>query len=213
MIIAIDGPAGSGKSTVAKTLSKKLNFTYLSSGKIYRAIAYHLLVNNIDTDYEKNVEEQLVNIKIIYNTELCLNGIAVEDKLSTEEISNQTSKISKYEFIRNFVNKIINNISSNKNIIMDGRDIGTEVFPNADYKFYLTASAKIRADRRHKELQNKGINSDFNEIYQSIKKRDFNDSSRKLAPLKKAEDAFEIDSSNKSAEEVVEEMLEIINSN
>jgi len=213
MIIAIDGPAGSGKSTVAKTLSKKLNFTYLSSGKIYRAVAYHLLTNSIDTDDENKVEEQLTNIEINYDTEVHLNGTAVEDRLSTEEISNQTSKISKYKFVRSYVNKIINSISSNRDIIMDGRDIGTEVFPNADYKFYLTASAKIRAGRRHEELQNKGIDSDFNEIYQSIKRRDFNDSSRKLAPLKKAEDAFEIDSSNKSVEEVVEEMLKIINYN
>jgi cytidylate kinase len=213
MIIAIDGPAGSGKSTVANTLSKRLNFTYLSSGKIYRAVAYHLLTNNIDTDDEKVVEEQLSNIEISYDNEIHLNGTAVEDRLSTEEISNQTSKISKYDFVRSYVNRIINNISNNRDIIMDGRDIGTEVFPNADYKFYLTASAKIRADRRHKELQNKGIDSEFNEIYQSIKKRDFNDSSRKLAPLKKAKDAFEIDSSNKSVEEVVDEMLKIINSN
>jgi len=212
MIIAIDGPAGSGKSTVAKNLSEKLDFTYLSSGKIYRIIAYHLLKENIDTDNVEKIKNEIDNIVITYNKELYLNNAAVESKINTEVISEQTSKISRHSFIRKYVDKIINSISQDRDIIMDGRDIGTKVFPNADYKFYLIASVEVRAKRRFKELNEKGIDAVYDEVYNAIKKRDYNDSNREIAPLKKASDAVEIDSSDKSVEEVVDEMLKIINS-
>ncbi|MFO7887957.1 MAG: (d)CMP kinase [Eubacteriales bacterium] len=213
MIIAIDGPAGAGKSTIAKELSKKFNFTYISSGKIYRSIALYLINNNIDTKDKKLVKNEIKNIDITYDDEFYLNGNTVEDFINSDLISKLTSDISKFSFIRSFVQNIIENISKGKDIIMDGRDIGTKVFPNADYKFYLTASVEERANRRFKELKEKGLDVKYKAICESIKDRDFNDTHRNISPLKKAGDAVVIDSNNKSIKEVVDEMSKYINLN
>ena len=211
MIIAIDGPAGAGKSTIAKKLSTRFNFTYISSGKIYRSIALYFHNKNIDIQDQEKIKEELTNIKIHYEGEFHLNGMPVEKHINTDVISKKTSDVSKYKFIRDFVQSIIEEISKNKNIIMDGRDIGTKVFPNADYKFYLTASVEERAKRRYKELKDNGMDVNYKEIFESIKDRDQNDMNREIAPLKKAHDAVVVDSSNKTIEEVVDEISSYIN--
>ncbi|MDW7667592.1 MAG: (d)CMP kinase [Bacillota bacterium] len=210
MIIAIDGPAGAGKSTIAKELSKKFDFTYISSGKIYRSIALYLHNNNIDKNDKNLIKKELDKINITYKNEFYLNGNPVENLINTDLISKNTSDISKYSFIRDFVQKIIEKISQDKNIIMDGRDIGTKVFPNAEYKFYLTATVDERAKRRFKELKEKGLEVKYVDIYESIKDRDYNDTNREIAPLEKADDAVVIDSSNKSIKEVVDDMSQHI---
>lgn len=210
MIIAIDGPAGAGKSTIAKGVSKEFNFIYISSGKIYRAIALYLLNNNIDIASKDEIKASLKYINISYENELLLNEKPVENEIYSEIISKNTSEISKIDFIREFVQDILREISMNKDIVMDGRDIGTVVFPNADYKFYLTASIAVRAKRRHKELKNKGVNISYKEIYDSIKDRDFNDMNREISPLKKAEDAIVIDSSDMSITKVIEKISSLI---
>jgi len=211
MIIAIDGPAGAGKSTIAKKLSTRFNFTYISSGKIYRCIALYFHNKNIYIQDQEKIKKELVNIKIDYKDEFYLNGLPVEKHINSDIISKNTSDISKYKFIRDFVQTIIEEISKNKNIIMDGRDIGTKVFPNADYKFYLTASVEERAKRRYKELKDSGMDVNYTEICESIKDRDQNDMNREIAPLKKAHDAVVVDSSNKTIEEVVDEISSYIN--
>jgi cytidylate kinase len=211
MIIAIDGPAGAGKSTIAKKLSTRFNFTYISSGKIYRSIALYFYNKNIDIQDQEKIKEELTNIKIHYEGEFHLNGMPVENHINSDIISKKTSDVSKYKFIRDFVQSIIEEISKNKNIIMDGRDIGTKVFPNADYKFYLTASVEERAKRRYKELKDSGMDVNYTEIFESIKDRDQNDMNREIAPLKKAHDAVVVDSSNKTIEEVVDEISSYIN--
>ncbi len=210
MIIAIDGPAGAGKSTIAKELSKKFDFTYISSGKIYRSIALYLHNNNVDINNKYLIKKELDKITITYKNEFYLNGNPVENLINTDLISKNTSDISKYSFIRDFVQKIIEKISQDKNIIMDGRDIGTKVFPNAEYKFYLTATVDERAKRRFKELKEKGLEVKYVDIYESIKDRDYNDTNREIAPLEKADDAVVIDSSNKSIKDVVDEMSQYI---
>lgn len=211
MIIAIDGPAGAGKSTIAKKLSTRFNFTYISSGKIYRSIALYFHNKNIDIQDQEKIKEELTNIKIHYEGEFHLNGMPVEKYINSDIISKKTSDVSKYKFIRDFIQSIIEEISKNKNIIMDGRDIGTKVFPNADYKFYLTASVEERAKRRYKELKDSGMDVNYTEIFESIKDRDQNDMNREIAPLKKADDAVVVDSSNKTIEEVVDEISSYIN--
>jgi cytidylate kinase len=211
MIIAIDGPAGAGKSTIAKKLSTRFNFTYISSGKIYRSIALYFHNKNIDIQDQEKIKEELTNIKIHYEGEFHLNGMPVEKYINSDIISKKTSDVSKYKFIRDFIQSIIEEISKNKNIIMDGRDIGTKVFPNADYKFYLTASVEERAKRRYKELKDSGMDVNYTEICESIKDRDQNDMNREIAPLKKADDAVVVDSSNKTIEEVVDEISSYIN--
>jgi len=211
MIIAIDGPAGAGKSTIAKKLSKKFNFTYISSGKIYRSIALYMHNNNVNIKNKESVKEELVNINITYKDEFYLNGDPVENFINSDLISKKTSDISKYGFVRDLVQNIIEKISENKNIIMDGRDIGTKVFPDADYKFYLTATVEERSKRRFKELKDKGLSVKYEDICESIKDRDHNDSNREISPLKKAEDAIVIDSSSKSIGEVVDEISRHIN--
>jgi len=213
MIIAIDGPAGAGKSTIAKELSKKFNFTYISSGKIYRSIALYLSNNNVDIKNRDLVKNEIKNINISYENEFCLNDNPVENFINSDIISKLTSDISKFSFVRDFVQNIIEDVSKGKNIIMDGRDIGTKVFPKADYKFYLTASVEERANRRFKELKKKGLDVKYKAIYESIKDRDFNDTHRDISPLKKAKDAVVIDSNNKSIKEVVDEMSKYINLN
>jgi len=213
MIIAIDGPAGAGKSTIAKELSKKFNFTYISSGKIYRSIALYLSNNNVDIKNRNLVKNEIKNINIRYENEFYLNDNPVENFINSDIISKLTSDISKFSFVRDFVQNIIEDVSKGKNIIMDGRDIGTKVFPKADYKFYLTASVEERANRRFKELKKKGLDVKYKAIYESIKDRDFNDTHRDISPLKKAKDAVVIDSNNKSIKEVVDEMSKYINLN
>ncbi|MFN7038208.1 MAG: (d)CMP kinase [Alphaproteobacteria bacterium] len=195
VIIAIDGPAASGKGTLARELAEKLNYCYLPTGNIYRAAAKFLKDQNIDYQNEEISAEKMKDLK--YED---LNF----QNLNNDEIAKIASKIAAFKKVRNILSLIQKEyiFSSNKSIIVEGRDIGTVICPNADLKFYLTAKTEIRAKRRFKELQNKGFEVIYEEVLADLIDRDYNDQNREVSPLKRADDAIEIDSSNLSSEEV-----------
>lgn len=206
MQIAIDGPAGSGKSTVAKKIAEKLNIIYIDTGAMYRAITLKL------KDIDKNFYEEAcnnTNIEFI-NNKIFLDGKDVSSQIRSEEISKLTSDISKIDFVRKKLVSIQKEIADKNSVVMEGRDITTVVLPDADYKFYLNASPEIRAKRRTLQLKEKGLNADYKEIIRDIKKRDNNDIKRENSPLKVADDAIVIDSSNLTAEESIEKILSYI---
>ncbi|SHI70425.1 cytidylate kinase [Dethiosulfatibacter aminovorans DSM 17477] len=211
MIIAIDGPAGAGKSTIAKKLSKQMGYMYLDTGAIYRTITLDLCNRHIDVENKELLAESLSEIDMEYTTDhIFLNGKIVDDEIRTESISQKTSHYSSKSEIRVFAVEMQRNISLNEDIVLEGRDIGTVVFPNADYKFYLTASEEERGKRRYKDMIDKGMDTTLEEIVDSIKKRDFNDKNREIAPLSKADDAIEIDTTSMTIDEVVEKMVNCI---
>lgn len=206
MQIAIDGPAGSGKSTVAKKIAEKLNIIYIDTGAMYRAIT--LKLKGID---KKFYEEACNNTNIEFiNNKIFLDGKDVSSQIRSEEISKLTSDISKIDFVRKKLVSIQKEIADKNSVVMEGRDITTVVLPDADYKFYLNASPEIRAKRRTLQLKEKGLNADYKEIIRDIKKRDNNDIKRENSPLKVADDAIVIDSSNLTAEESIEKILSYI---
>ena len=206
MQIAIDGPAGSGKSTVAKKIAEKLNIIYIDTGAMYRAIT--LKLKDID---KKFYEEACNNTNIEFiNNKIFLDGKDVSSQIRSEEISKLTSDISKIDFVRKKLVSIQKEIADKNSVVMEGRDITTVVLPDADYKFYLNASPEIRAKRRTLQLKEKGLNADYKEIIRDIKKRDNNDIKRENSPLKVADDAIVIDSSNLTAEEAIEIILSYI---
>ena len=210
MIIAIDGPSGAGKSTVAKLVSKELNFEYIDTGAMYRALAYKAFKNNIQIN-EKEIDEMLTSTKIDYfNNSIFLDDEKVDDYIRNENISKISSNVSALKNVRIKMVDLQRNIANNKNVILDGRDIGTNVFPNADYKFFITASVEERSKRRYDELINKDMYVSYDDILLDIKKRDINDSSRKIAPLKIAEDAILIDTTNMNIKDVVAKILSIV---
>lgn len=206
MQIAIDGPAGSGKSTVAKKIAEKLNIIYIDTGAMYRAITLKL------KDIDKKIYEEAcnnTNIEFI-NNKIFLDGKDVSSQIRSEEISKLTSDISKIDFVRKKLVSIQKEIADKNSVVMEGRDITTVVLPDADYKFYLSASPEIRAKRRTLQLKEKGLNADYEEILRDIKKRDNNDIKRENSPLKVADDAIVIDSSNLTADESIEKILSYI---
>ena len=206
MQIAIDGPAGSGKSTVAKKIAEKLNIIYIDTGAMYRAIT--LKLKDID---KKFYEEACNNTNIEFiNNKIFLDGKDVSSQIRSEEISKLTSDISKIDFVRKKLVSIQKEIADKNSVVMEGRDITTVVLPDADYKFYLNASPEIRAKRRTLQLKEKGLNADYEEILRDIKKRDNNDIKRENSPLKVADDAIVIDSSNLTADESIEKILSYI---
>ncbi len=206
MQIAIDGPAGSGKSTVAKKIAEKLNIIYIDTGAMYRAIT--LKLKDIDKKYYQEACNN-TNIEFI-NNKIFLDGKDVSSQIRSEEISKLTSDISKIDFVRKKLVSIQKEIAAKNSVVMEGRDITTVVLPDADYKFYLNASPEIRAKRRTLQLKEKGLNADYKEIIRDIKKRDNNDIKRENSPLKVADDAIVIDSSNLTAEESIEKILSYI---
>lgn len=204
-IVTVDGPAGSGKSTIAKIIAKKYGFTYLDTGAMYRMIALYALENSIDLQDSKAIETMLKNTKLdIVGNQFFLNGKDVSDEIRTPRISAIVSPVSAIKEVRVKLVDLQREISKGKSVILDGRDIGTVVFPSGDVKIYLVASPEERAKRRLKEYEEKGVEADYESVLASIKERDFIDSTRKESPLKKAEDAHEIDSSTMSIDEVVE---------
>ncbi len=212
--IAIDGPAGAGKSTIARLAAGKLGFIYVDTGAMYRAMALYFIRNGIDTEDESAVSSACedINISIEYKDgeqEVVLNGENVNAFIRTEKVSLVTSDISKYASVRAKLLGLQRNIAATKNIIMDGRDIGTCVLPDAKTKIYLTASADERARRRYKEQKEKGISCDLEKIKQDIIKRDEQDMNRKTAPLKQAEDAVFLDTSDLSVKEAVNAVINI----
>ena len=212
LVIAVDGPAGAGKSTIAKIIAKRLNINYIDTGAMYRAITYKCLKNNVDINNEEEV------IKIAQNTDidfrdnnLYLDKEIVNEEIRTIEVSNNVSNVAKITEVRYLMVDVQREIGKRNSVILDGRDIGSYVFPNADYKFYLIATPEERGIRRFKELTEKGYDTSLEEIIKDIVRRDEIDSNREFAPLVKAEDAIEIDTTGKSIDEVVDYVLSKIN--
>lgn len=217
MIIAIDGPAGSGKSTTAKIIAKELEISYLDTGSMYRAVTAHFIDSNysIDSDDIYDVMDSIIiEISESPNNQLViLNNKDITNRLRDNDVSSLVSKISSNKIIRNRMVLIQRDISKNKSIVIDGRDIGTVVFPNADYKFFITAGIKERALRRYQELSLKGKQIELMEVEKQIAERDHLDSTRKNSPLKKAEDAIVVDTTHLDIDGQVNTILKIINNN
>jgi len=215
LIIAIDGPAASGKSTTAQLLAKKLGYLYIDTGAMYRACALKAKKLGIDINDEESIRNLLafIDIKIENDNSknrILLDGEDVSEDIRADDISSLASAISAIPAVRYKMVELQRKMGEKGSVILDGRDIGTFVFPDAEVKFFLTASPEIRAKRRWLELQQKGIDKNFSEVLDDLVKRDNNDSQRALAPLKKAEDAIEIDTSNMTIEEQTETLYKII---
>ena len=210
--IAIDGPAGAGKSTIAKKLAKKLSYIYVDTGAMYRALALYFITNDIESFEQDKIEKacQDINVSIEYKDGeqiVLLNGKNVNHLIRTEEVGKMASAISVYKKVRLKLVELQQNLAKQSNVVMDGRDIGTYVLPKANLKIYLTASANERARRRWAQLKEKGIDSDINMIEKDINERDKQDMNREFAPLKQADEAIYLDSSNLTIDEVVQKIL------
>ena len=211
--IAIDGPAAAGKSTIAQMVAKRINFTYIDTGAMYRAVTYYCLSNNIDCKDEKAVEKVLDNIEVGLgkNHTVFLNKENVTDLIRSPLVNDNVSYIASYKNVRLFLVEQQRKMANNTSVVMDGRDIGSYVLPNADVKIFQVASVETRAQRRFLENKQKGIECTLTSILEEVKKRDYIDSHRDFAPLVKANDAIEIDTSNLTINEVVDLVLKIIN--
>ncbi len=216
MIIAIDGPSGAGKSTVAKLLSKKLGFEYIDTGAMYRALAYKAYMSKIkiNEENEEKIDEMLKSTTVdYYNNNIYLDNENVEGLIRDEVISIGASEISALKNVRIKMVELQRKIAENKNVILDGRDIGTKVFPDADYKFFITASEETRAGRRYNQIAADGKAADYNSVLTDLRQRDKNDTTRKISPLIKAEDAILIDTTDMDLDEVVKAIADIIGGN
>jgi cytidylate kinase len=214
--IAIDGPSSSGKSTVASMIAKKLGILHLNTGSMYRAVAYYFISSGLDYNDENVVNQHLPNIHIDVKHENgqqqdYLNNQLVTPFLRTNEVSVGASIVSQYGKVREMAVSIQRKVASQMSVIMEGRDIGTVVLPNATNKFFLTASAEERTNRRYKENLEKGIATDYNQLLIEVKERDLRDTTRAHSPLKQAPDAVFVDSTNMTIEQVVQTMMEHIN--
>lgn len=215
MIIAIDGPAGAGKSTISKLVAQKLNIMYIDTGAMYRAVTYYFLENNIDINDENSVISALDNIDIDFDKEkVYLCNVEVTNQIRTKKVNDNVSDVSAIAIVREKMVELQRKMSQKKSVLLDGRDIATVVFPNATYKFFLTASVDVRANRRYLEEISKGnIDANIDEIKKSIENRDYIDSNRKVSPLKKADGAIIIDTSDMNIEQVVNKIIYIIGEN
>lgn len=209
--IAIDGPSGAGKSTIAKAIAARLGIDYIDTGAMYRAVGYKMKEEGISAEDSQRLEAMLADTDIDFvKGNIILDGDIVNHKIRTPEISKMASVCSALPQVREKLVQLQRSMGAKKSVIMDGRDIASNVLPDAQYKFFLTASAEERADRRHKELLEKGQKVTYDEVLSDIKQRDHNDMTRKLNPLRKAPDAKEVDSTGLSIEEVIEHILEEI---
>lgn len=213
--IAIDGPAGAGKSTIAKRLAKELNFIYVDTGAMYRGIALYMIRKGIDPRDEAAVSATVPEAKVTIKYEdgvqkIILNGEDVSGLIRTEDVSFAASTTSAFKAVRAKLLDLQRDLARENDVIMDGRDIGTTILPNADVKVYLTASVETRAKRRYDELIEKGESHDLKKIEEDIRLRDEQDMTREISPLKKAEDAIEVDSSNMTIDEVVETIKSLV---
>lgn len=209
--VAIDGPSGAGKSTIAKAVAKKLGIDYIDTGAMYRAIGYKMREEGIEAEDRNRLADMLDNTDIDFvDGDIILDGIVVNDKIRTPDISKRASVCSAIPEVREKLVELQRGMGAKKSVIMDGRDIATNVLRDAQYKFFLTASAEERADRRYKELLEKGEEVTFEEVLDDIRKRDHNDMTRKLNPLRKADDALEVDTTGLSIEEVIDHILKEI---
>lgn len=216
--IAIDGPAGAGKSTIAKRVARELSFIYVDTGAMYRAMALYLLRQNIEAQDTAKIEEicEQADIAIAYESgeqQVILNGENVTAYLRAEEVGKMASASSPNAKVREKLVALQQKLAREADVVMDGRDIGTKVLPDAAVKIYLTASVRIRAMRRYQELQRDGVSSSLEEIEKSIQKRDEQDKNRENSPLRQAEDAVLVDSSEMTIDQVVEEILSIYRKN
>lgn len=213
--IALDGPSGSGKSTIAKALSKELNILYLDTGAMYRATALKAISLNIDTLDEKGVSGFIdgLDLQIKYvdgKQHTVLDGEDVSERIREPHVSMAASNISSLKCVRLKMVEMQRKIASEMSCVLDGRDIGSYVLPNADFKFYITASVKERTDRRYAELKAKGFDVDYDTLMKEIEQRDYNDSHRDFAPLTQAPDAIYLDTSDMNVEEVVSKVLSYV---
>ncbi len=212
LVIAVDGPAGAGKSTIAKKVSEILNVEYIDTGAMYRALTLKVIKNGIDSKDVKNIIRIVSSTSIYFkDNHIFLDGTRVDEEIRKNIINNNVSNVAKIKEVREELVRMQQKMAEENNVIMDGRDIGTVVLPNANFKFFVTASVEERARRRHKELLEKGEkNICYEQILSEIKERDRIDSTRKIAPLKKATDAYEIDTTNKSIKQCTDEIVNII---
>ena len=214
-IVAIDGPAGAGKGTITKLVGEKKNLIYIDTGALYRCVTLYMIKNNIKLDEIDKIKEALNKINIEFKKEddedfVFLNGENVSKLIREKEVNDLVSQVSHIIEVRENITNLSRRIAEGKNVIMEGRDIGTNVFPNADIKIYLDATPEERTKRRVKQNQEKGINTPFEEVLNNILLRDNNDKTSDVAPLKQAEDAVYIDSSDMPIEKVVDRVVEII---
>ena len=210
--VAIDGPAGAGKSTIAKLVAKEAGFIYVDTGAMYRALAYYFLEKELDAnDKEKIIEASYdADISINYqedSQQVFLNGANITDKLRDEKVGKMTSLIAAVPEVRQHLLKLQRSLARDYDVVMDGRDIGTEILPNADVKIFLTASVTVRAKRRYLELTEKGVSCNLEEIKKDIVQRDYRDTNRDVSPLRQADDAILLDSSDLSIGEVVKKII------
>jgi len=218
IIIAIDGYSSCGKSTLAKALAKKLHYAYMDTGAMYRAVTLYILNNKIAVFElsESEINQLIDQINISFksdengNSITLLNGEVVEEEIRGKAVSDAVSEVAQIKAIRRRMVDLQQKAGAHKKIVMDGRDIGTKVFPNADFKIFMTADPKIRAQRRYDELKAKGQEVDFDEVFENLKMRDKNDTERKENPLVKAEDAFVLDNSHLNQEEQLQLIVEEI---
>ena len=210
-IIALDGPAGSGKSSISKRIADRFGFTHIDTGAMYRAITLEALRRKIDINNEEEYTF-LNDTKVIYSkNKVYLNGLDVSKEIRKPSVTNAVSTCCRFKCVREFLVESQRESASIGQVIMDGRDIGTVVLPNADLKIFLTASPEVRAKRRYDEIINSGGSVSYDVILEEIKIRDYKDSTREISPLKQADDAILIDTSNLNMEEVVEKISKLIN--
>lgn len=203
--IAVDGPSGAGKSTIAKAVAQKLGIDYIDTGAMYRAIGYKMLKEGVSTNDLDGIQKLLDTTEIDFSKgDTILDGKIINDQIRTPEISRQASACSAVGIVRKKLVDLQQKMGQAKSVVMDGRDIGTVVFPDAEYKFFITASPEERAKRRYRELLAKGQKVNYEQVLTDITARDYNDSTREVTPLRKAEDAIEVDTTNMTIEEVID---------
>ncbi len=213
--IAIDGPSGAGKSTIAKRLAKELGFIYVDTGAMYRALAVHFIDSGIDTEDEERVVRAAGEAKIEWELaadgqHILLNGEDVTGRIRTEEVGMIASSTSAFAGVRRILVALQQEIAASRDVVMDGRDIGTVVLPDADCKIFLTASVEVRAERRYRELLEKGQSADLEQVREDIRQRDYQDTHREVSPLTQAEDAVLVDTSAMDIEQVVAHIREVM---
>ncbi len=215
MIIAIDGPAAAGKSTVAKKIATQLNYVYIDTGAMYRAITLAANINGIDYEDELNLAKLTKNTSITFKQNDGIQQVFINNKdvtldIRNQEVTNNVSTVAKHQKVREILVEKQRELAQNKHVVMDGRDIGSHVLPNADVKLFLVASVEERAKRRHEENLANGFESNLDQLKEEIRKRDQIDSEREVSPLVKAEDAIEVDTTNMNIDEVTNYILSII---